>query len=109
MTELERIAGRRHLDSETIQFLEDNLWEYDLVAEYAEASPNDVPEEALWFDEYEAARRDNDDDALGVYDVDPNDFSEGIPWQDRGVPYAGFAGNETNDAVAEPLPPALIP
>jgi hypothetical protein len=110
MTPLERIAGRRHLDTETIQFLEDNLWEYDAIAAFAgEASPNDVPEEALWFAEDEAQNPTVGDTGIGVYDVDPDDYSNEIPWQDLVEPYAGFAGNETNDSVVEQLPPALTP
>jgi hypothetical protein len=108
MTELERIAGRRNLDTETIQFLEDNLWEYEFNAEFAgEPSPNDVSEEAFWFYEYEAALLE--DDELGVYDLDPNNYSEELLWQDLVEPYAGFAEHEADGTIAEPLPPTLTP
>lgn len=38
-TPLERIAGRDNLDSETIRFLENNLWDYDFLG-YAVGGPD---------------------------------------------------------------------
>jgi hypothetical protein len=113
VSDLERIAGRTHLDQATIQFLEDNIWEYDGLARFeggvdpatgltdeelqtlgGSPSNNDVadqeelPVEAAWFRDFEAEVNS------GVYAVDPDMFSEEIYWQDRVEPAARFVGRE---------------
>ena len=115
VSDLERIAGRTHLDQETVKFLEDNIWEYDSLADFeggvdpatgltdeelqtlgGSPSHNDVADhddlstEARWFRDAEAEAD------TGVHAVDPDLFSDEIPWQDATEPVARFAGDADN-------------
>jgi hypothetical protein len=80
MTDLERIAGHRYLDSETIRFLENNLWDHDIIAQ---------PE------------GDVDESGIGIYAIDPDAFSEEILWQDRFEDVAIFAQAEAENLFPE--------
>lgn len=140
MTDLERIAGRTNLDQATIQFLEDNIWDYETTARFATVDPEFLSEEEFWFLEenlwdYEiiaepegkvepvirlteeelqfleeniwgynldAQFQQIGDTKIGVYDVDPDMFSEEIFWQDAFDSAATFEGDRDDDVYPYP-------
>ena len=94
-TELERIAGRDNLDWQTINFLEENLWDYGPASGGAnEADPETLSDEELIL--LSTHLRE------GVQAVDLDLFSEEIPWQDRIVSIARFAGQQTAGIYPHP-------
>lgn len=96
---LEEIAGRDNLDWQTIKFLEDNLWDHDIRAYGAGEADEDrltaeelqFLEENLWGHGPTAEFQATDDTEIGVYDIDPDRFSEEIFWQDEFEDSAEFA------------------
>ncbi|MEZ4522412.1 MAG: hypothetical protein R3A46_12325 [Thermomicrobiales bacterium] len=90
-TPLEEIAGRDNLDGKTIQFLEDNLWDHDIVAQPAGTIASNVgfyaedpPLEDDWIDPYFNQK-------TGVDVIDLDMFSDEILWQDEFEDVAHFA------------------
>lgn len=77
---LEDIAGRDNLDWQTIQFLEDNLWDHDILAQPV---------------------GDADETGIGVYGIDMGFFSNEIPWQDKFEDVAEFAADEAENLYPE--------
>ncbi|CAN5820762.1 hypothetical protein BH23CHL2_BH23CHL2_26890 [soil metagenome] len=114
--DLETSAGFARVDPEFLSeeelwFLEDNLWNYEINAE-PEGKVEPVVrlteeelqylEENIWGYNPEAQFQQTDDTRIGVYDIDPDMFSEEILWQDAFDSTATFEGDRDDDVYPYP-------